>query len=174
MRATINPIANPTICDSVRIELHNASSPYALVDNTIGTINTNGLGSFLFSASTLGGSYYIVIKHRNALETWSAAPVTLTSGGTYDFTTAANKAFGSNQILLSAGFYGLYSGDISNGVTLGIQDGIIDINDYNVLQGGLYPTLTTYNVRDLTGDLVVESSDFSLIENCLGVVKSRP
>lgn len=176
MRATINPTVNPTVCDTVRIELHNASSPYSLVDNSIGTINTGGLGAFQFAAPSLGGSYYIVIKHRNALETWSAAPVTLTSGGTYDFTTAANKAFGSNQTQIAPGFFAIYSGDISNGVTLGIQDGIIDINDYNSLQSGLYPTLTTYNVRDLTGDLISESADYSLIENngVQNIAKARP
>lgn len=62
---------------------------------------------FTFAGTSLGQRFYIVVKHRNALETWSANPVTLSSGGTYDFSNAITKAFGSKQINVSAGVFAL-------------------------------------------------------------------
>ncbi len=61
------------------------------------------------------GSYYVVVRHRNHLDVMSAAKVDFSSGkGTYDFTTSANKAYGSqSQVLLSSGQYGLYTGDMN-------------------------------------------------------------
>lgn len=176
MRATIDPVVYPSICDTATIEFHNSTSPYALASSTVGTLLLNGLGAYQVNGTLLGGSYYIVIKHRNALETWSAAPVTLTSGATYDFTSAANKAYGSNQILMPSGAYAIYSGDITNGVTAGTHDGVINQSDFNELQSILYPTINAYNYHDLTGDKLIESADYSLIENNAkaGVAVAKP
>jgi hypothetical protein len=97
-------------------------------------------------------------------------------GSTYDFSTAANKAFGSNQVLLSAGVYGFWSGDVNNGTTGGLQDGNVDTSDFNHLEVGLSSFLVDYNYRDLTGDGLVESADYSLMENNVkaNVVRSKP
>ncbi|MBL0102877.1 MAG: hypothetical protein IPP51_03435 [Bacteroidetes bacterium] len=88
------------------------------------------------------------MKHRNALETWSATPVTLASSGTYDFTNAITKAYGSNLVFLGGTFYGIYSGDITNGVTPGVQDGIINEADFLELENSLNLFLTGYNIHD--------------------------
>lgn len=176
MRAALNPTLFPTICDSVKIELHNSVSPYALADYNLNTININGTGQFQLNTTALGQSFYLVVKHRNALETWSANPVSITSGGTYDFSTAANKAYGSNQALVGSGVYAIYNGDISNGTLGGSADGQINISDYNELQNSLGQFLAGYNYHDLTGDFQIESMDYSLMENNmnLNLVVKKP
>lgn len=176
MRAAVNPGLYPTLCDSVKIELHNAVAPYSLVDYNQGTINTNGTGQFLLPTTAIGQSFYLVVKHRNTLETWSANPVNITSGGTYDFSTSANKAYESNQVLVGPGVYAIYSGDISNGTTGGTADGQINTSDYNELQNTLGQFLSSYDYHDLTGDFQIESMDYSLMENNinLNLVVKKP
>jgi hypothetical protein len=60
----------------------------------------------------------------------------------------------------------VYSGDISNGLLHpGSQDGIIDVSDYTVLLNAMGQILIGISPEDITGDNVVESTDFLLIEN---------
>jgi len=82
------------IPDTVTVELRDTSPYYLLVDKTKIFINSDGNGSGNFAVD--GTPYYIVVKHRNGIETWSATPQTFISGTlTYDFTTAAaNNAYG--------------------------------------------------------------------------------
>ena len=85
--------------DTVTVELHNTSSPYALVESQKGVLNTSGVGTFGFTTAANGTPYYLVIKHRNAIETWSATAQSFTSSAlSYDFTTAATQAYGNNLI----------------------------------------------------------------------------
>ncbi|MBL8008845.1 MAG: hypothetical protein JNJ56_15090, partial [Ignavibacteria bacterium] len=75
------------------------------------------------------GNYYIVVKHRNSIETWSNVVALVRGDGSvyyYDFTTAACQAFGCNQILKGTK-YCIYSGD-SN------QDGIVDASDLSAVE----------------------------------------
>ncbi|MBK8363471.1 MAG: PKD domain-containing protein [Bacteroidetes bacterium] len=169
MRATVNPVLYPTLCDTLTMELHNTVSPYALSYLSKGTINVTGNGSFLFPTAAIGQQYYVVINHRNALQTWSANPVSVTSGGSYDFTTAAGNAFGSNQIQVSPGVFAIYSGDISNGISGGVADGQVTMADLNELQAFVTQFLNNYNYHDLNGDFSVESLDYSLMENNLNL-----
>lgn len=169
MRATVNPVLYPTLCDTLTMELHNTISPYALSYLSNGTINVTGNGSFVFPTTALGQQFYVVVNHRNALQTWSANPVTLTSGGTYDFSGSAASAFGSNQIQVSPGVFAIYSGDISNGTSGGVADGQVNISDLNELQSFVTQFLNNYNYHDLNGDFLVESLDYSLMENNLNL-----
>ena len=87
MTAVIDPVNKATTTDSITVSLAQSFSPYAIVASVKTTINTSGIGAFAFSSSLAGSSYYIVIKHRNSIETWSANPILLSSGGTtFDFT----------------------------------------------------------------------------------------
>jgi hypothetical protein len=136
--------ATSSQCDTISVEIHDGTT-----GNIIGTpvrtvLNTNGTAMASFPALT--GSHYIVIRHRNALETWSAAPVTMGDSVSYDFTTSASQAYGNNQVSVASGVFALWSGDLN-------QDGAIPL----ILFG--------YERSDLTGDGVVESSDYLLMEN---------
>ena len=72
--------------DSIRVELHDAVMPYGLVATANGILKTNGNLDVEFPPTLLNGSYYIVIKHRNSIETWSKYPVQLVNPTNYDFT----------------------------------------------------------------------------------------
>jgi hypothetical protein len=142
-------------------------SPFALLFSVKGTINTSGNGSFVFPTAR-AYSYYIVIKHRNALETWSASPVLLNAATiSYDFTTAANKAYGSNQKSLSGGVFGIYSGDVDH-------DGSISISDFSSVESKAGLFTSGYTVEDITGNLFVESADLSVVENNIGKALAKP
>jgi Putative metal-binding motif/FG-GAP-like repeat len=78
----MNP--DPNACDSVRIELRNASNPYAIVHTNQVILYRNGFASMPYYPAS--GSYYIVVKQRNGIETWSKNPVTFTGASVfYDF-----------------------------------------------------------------------------------------
>ena len=87
MTAVADPIGHPAVCDTIVVELHQPVAPYNLVATVKNTINTNGNGSFLFSSLPLS-SYYIVVTHRNTMETWSKNPVPFNSSSvSFDFTS---------------------------------------------------------------------------------------
>lgn len=75
---------NPSASDSVTVELHAAISPYAFVQSYQVVLYANGLVTLPSYPSN--GAYYIVVKSRNGIETWSKIPV-LFDGKTvfYDF-----------------------------------------------------------------------------------------
>lgn len=83
-----------TACDSITLELHDINSPYSTLYTTQALLNQDGTASFVFASAVTPGNYYFVVKHRNALQTWSALPIVF-NGSTvnYDFTTAADKAY---------------------------------------------------------------------------------
>jgi hypothetical protein len=158
--------ANVSDVDTVYVSVMN-SITYALVEKKAGILKTNGSLSVTFSASVLAGtSYFIKVNHRNALETWSSAAVLLTS--LYDFTSLQNKAYGNNMVqTYDAIGWAFYSGDISNAGTgaVGVQDGVMESQDYSDMENAIAISLTGYVYEDITGDGVVESSDYSIMQN---------
>ena len=155
----------PLVTDTVTVELHSASSPYALVDQAREVVNINGYATYEFYTAT-AGSYYIVVKHRNSLETWSSAPVAMTAGGNYnyDFTTAATQAYGSNMVY-KLGSYCMYSGDVD-------QDDIIDAFDLSLVENNIGNS--GYINPDVTGDDYVDGSDVATVENNQGIIVAAP
>lgn len=151
--------SSTTNVDLITVELR--STVGALVNTTTAMLHTDGTASAVFSV-TPNGSYYLVVKSRNAIETWSSVAQTL-SGATlsYDFTTALSKAYGQNMKLLETGVYGFYSGDLN-------QDGYIDIFDFPAYDtanqsGGIYDG--TYVVTDINGDGYVDIFDFPIYDS---------
>ncbi len=70
--------------DSVIVELHDAITPNGLVETDTKVLKVDGSIQLTFSSAILNGSYYIVVKHRNAIETWSKNPVTFSAITTFD------------------------------------------------------------------------------------------
>ena len=85
----------------------------------------------------------------------------------YDFTTAANKAYGNNEIdALNENIWSMYNGDLN-------QDGAIDANDYLLLDIDLQGFASGYYASDLNGDGTVDSSDFLILDaNIQGFISS--
>ena len=84
MAPAIDAAAYPTLADTITLSLAQPTSPYNLVYTDKKVVSTNGQVSFTFPLAILNQSYYLVIKHRNSLETWSKNPVLFNT---------ANKSF---------------------------------------------------------------------------------
>lgn len=154
------------IPDTVKIELRTASAPHELIDATDIVLNETGNASANFFYAANSSNYYVVLKHRNSIETWSKLPQQFIGGSlTYDFTTAAAQAYDDNMKLKGSKWC-IYGGEIANG------DQYIDGDDvtsaYNA-QG-----LAGYVIQDVTGDNYVDADDVTLIFNNQGVNKVVP
>jgi Putative metal-binding motif len=75
MYAALQDTLHPLNCDTVEVSLASASPPYAIIQSVTNVIQTNGFGTFNFTGAIQGRSYFIVIRHRNSLETWSKQPL---------------------------------------------------------------------------------------------------
>ena len=149
--------ASATDVDDVTVELRD-SITNALVVSTTARLKTDGTATATFVTAP-SGSFYIAVKHRNAIQTWSSAPQTVGATPlTYDFTTAANKAYGDNMIQLESGVYGFYSGDLN-------QDEAVDIFDFPLLFNDNDNFSSGYLSTDLNGDGAVDIFDFPLLLN---------
>jgi subtilisin-like proprotein convertase family protein len=157
--ATMNGAVSPSVCDTVMVKLANASAPYAFTDSVRSTISVNGTGVFIFPATVLGSSHYIIVKHRNSLETWSSSPVSFVSSPvSYNFSDAISKAYGNNMKPMGGNVFAIYSGDVN-------QDGAIESADYSEVENAIQQFIFVYHKDDITGDDVVESADYGLLEN---------
>jgi len=117
--------------DTVWAYLRNTTFPFAPVDSAKEILNSVTLKAGFQFMNAVTGTYYLQIKHRNALETWSSVGLLYTAGATFnqDFSFAKNMAFGSNQIQVDAAplTFAFWSGDVN-------QDGIIDAGDISLVE----------------------------------------
>ncbi len=169
MIATLDPILYPLVCDTIRVDLADENFPHGIVFSSIGQIGTNGIGTFAFPLSSNGNSYYLVIHHRNSLETWSSAPILVNNSFDYNFSASQSQAYGDNLVEVEPGIFALWSGDVN-------QDGLIDESDFTSVESQVINLGFGYYPSDLTGDGLIESSDYSLIENnyVLQLITMRP
>jgi hypothetical protein len=149
--------------DTVRAYLRNNFSPYNIADSAKAVVDSVSFdGSFLF-VNAASGTYYIVIKHRNSIETWSKAGGEIYNSGsplTFNFNLDSSKSYGNNVIRINSSplTYGIYSGDVNQNGTIDAQDlGIVDTDAYNFLNG--------YVRSDINGNNVVDAVDASITGN---------
>lgn len=168
--------------DTVRVYLRNNTAPYSIVDSAAAVINaTTFTGTFCFNYAP-SGTYYLQVRQRNHLETWSKSggeSYTAGSVNSYNFTTSSSQAYGSNQIL-SGSKYCMYGGDVAGGISSGeiynYQDGSIDAADLSAIDNDALNSLSGYYPSDVTGDDFVDSGDLSITDNnsLLSVFTARP
>jgi hypothetical protein len=147
------------VSDTVTVELRNTSPGYALVEQAKVVLNTSGNNAAVnFFTAADATNYYIVVKHRNSLQTWSATSQSF-SGGTlsYNFTTAQSQAFGSNMINVG-GEWCIYNGDV-------VIDEFIDGSDVSDVFNASNAGASGYIITDLTGDDFVDGTDVSICFN---------
>ncbi len=149
--------SDPNDVDTVKVSLMDTTT-LVLIESQTGILKTNGIVTCTFSQNVIGNAYYIKLNHRNALETWSSTPILMNSITTFDFTTALSKAYGNNMIEVPVGAFAFFSGDVN-------QDLSIDSIDIALIEISVYNTDIGYVVTDITGDGIVESSDWGLEEN---------
>lgn len=152
--------------DTLTMYLRNSSAPYNIADSAVSVIDSlTFTGNFVFN-NAASGSYYLVAKHLNTIETWSKDPgMTLSAGiNTFDFTSAAGQAFGNNQ-KISGIRYCIYSGDVN-------QDGFVNLNDITSVYNYASTFISGYQISDLTGDNVVNLNDLTIAYNNSGTFVS--
>lgn len=150
--------------DTVTIEIRDPSFPYSLLSSFKSRVDSVSLATFSVQSVPVGfgypGSMYIVVKHRNSIETWSRAVTRFSRGGFikyYSILDSASSAYGNNLKLVDS-TYCLYSGDVN-------QDKIIDLTDLIMVYEDAINFSTGYIVTDINGDNVVNSEDLNIVYN---------
>ena len=164
-----NGTSPSTIADTIVVELRNSTPPYGLAYSAKGTLSTNGTSNIVFPAGSLGNSYYLVIKHRNSIETWSTNPISILASTSYNFTSSITQAFGNNLSNMGNSKFAIFSGDIN-------QDGSVDFNDYPDLDISSSNGDLGYLPYDLNGDASVDFNDYPLLDinSSNGIIKLTP
>ncbi len=153
-----NPNTNSMLEDTVIIYLRNINSPYSVIDSSKGFLDSSGSGTLSFSKADNATNYYLVVIHRNSIETWSAKGLTFSANVlNYDFTTSSSQAFGNN-LKLKGAEYCIFSGDVN-------QDGLVDVEDHSLVDNAAGLFASGYIPEDVTGDNFIDISDMGLIED---------
>jgi hypothetical protein len=154
-------VSSSTITDSITVELRNELTTSTVEYTSKTTLGTDGEFTIIgIPPALIGNSYYMVIKHRNSIETWSQLPINITTYTYYDFSTAATQAYGGNQYEVEPDVWALYSGDIN-------QDWSIDAFDYILLDPDIIAGAFGYVDTDVTGDGVVDAFDYIILDGNL-------
>lgn len=148
--------------DTLQVELRNNFAPYNLFASARNFVNHNGDGSFYFPSANNGTNYFLVMKHRNSIQTWSKTPGQSFSSDllNYDFSTGTSQAYGSNLAVvdLLPSRFGIFTGDINQDESVDVSDIVLTYNDANIFLSGYVQT-------DVTGDNFVDASDVLLVYN---------
>lgn len=140
--------------DTVKAYIRSSVSPYGIIDSArsvVDSVNFNGNFRF-YNVPT--GVYYISVKHRNGLETWSKAggeSFTMNGVYMYDLTSSAAQAYGSNLTQVGSK-YCIYSGDVN-------QDNNIELSDIIAISNDILAFATGYENTDVNGDRIVDTFD---------------
>lgn len=154
------------IKDTITAYLRNLSLPFEITDSSKGVIDSiNFEGNFRFN-NAFSGTYYIVIKHRNSIETWSRAGGEIYISGNplfYDFTQDSSGTYGNNVIRIKDTplLYAIYNGDADQNGGVDLDDIVSTYNDATAFSSG-------YVLTDLTGDNLVSLSDILIAFNNSG------
>ncbi|MEP7145926.1 MAG: hypothetical protein ABI792_02830 [bacterium] len=146
--------------DTLKVYLRSSTFPYAIIDSASGTLDSISFSaSIQFRADLNSGSYYLVVRHRNSIETWSSNLVDYTFGSAvfYDFTTTPESAYGNNLKSID-GKWAIFSGDVN-------QDGFINLSDLIRVYNASVNFLTGYIPEDIDGNSIVNLSDILITYN---------
>ncbi len=146
--------------DTVRAYLRNISSPFSIVDSGKFLLDSVTFSGNVTFANAPTGTYYLEVKHRNSIETWSK------NGGesyvkgvafSYNFTSAVTQAYGNNLIHVLTKYCD-YSGDAD-------QDGSVDLADLAIIDNDASNFSIGYLSSDVDGNGFVDISDLSIADN---------
>lgn len=146
------------IADQIAIELHNAGN-YGIIEYSDPNVLLSTGGSAQVTIpSALTGSYYVTVKHRNSIETTSAAPVSFTSPAVNVAFEQPAGVYGGNLLQMTDGTFVMYGGDVN-------QDGAIDTADMTPVDNDSGNYLSGYLVTDMNGDGVADTADMTIVDN---------
>ncbi|MEO8664606.1 MAG: metallophosphoesterase [Ignavibacteria bacterium] len=144
--------------DTVNAYLRQIDPPYLYIDHSAGVIDSVSFeGQFMFENAP-DGDYYLVIDHRNSIETWSEFSLNVITSPRslhyYNFVSQQTSAFGNNLIKVDSvpNKFAIFSGDVN-------QDGFVNLSDIILITNDASNFTTGYAATDLTGDLIVNLND---------------
>lgn len=143
--------------DSIEIIIRNIFPPYDLVYSKKTLLDQLTLTARI-NRMFEPGTYYLVVKSRNSLETWSKPGGENFSNTefSYDFTPSSSQAYGSNM-LFKNGKYCLYSGNVNG-------DNIIDAEDLLMMDNEVYNYASGNSVANVNGDAIVDIDDMAICD----------
>jgi len=158
----IDGVSPSNEADSITIELYEVGDPTTVVESATVMLKTDGTTSVDFSpAIAASGTYYIAIRGRNIVETWSFNAIDFSSTTAYDFSTSSTQAYDDGLNLpmkeVTPGVWAFYSGDIN-------QDGAVDGLDMNEVETDASNLLFGYQFSDVTGDGASDGLDMNVVE----------
>jgi hypothetical protein len=168
--------AATTDVDIVTVELRSPSNLNVVAYSVSPILQANGSVQCVFPAGALGGSFYIVVKHRSSLPLWSANPVAMSNATALSFANNITNAYSGGSIApmktLVSGLYASRLGEL-------IEDGYLDALDYSSLETDIYSSQYggLYLLDgDLNGDSYVDASDYAVFDfnSKLGSYEQRP
>lgn len=153
-----NSTTNLMTTDTVMVYLAKSFTPYDKIDSAKIYLNATGNGTSIFSKAVWDSNYFIIIKHRNSIETWSASSQKFNAlENTYDFSADVSKAYGNN-LVKRGNKWCIYSGDIN-------QDGYVNSTDLMLINGDAFDFSSGYLPSDLTGDNFIDLHDLVICDN---------
>ena len=171
LQGLYDPTANHlSVNDVVSIVVKDNNAPFVTVDSVTAMLEPASmtatssyptLSPVKLSNLQSNNSYYIVVRHRNSLETWSSVWVpSYLDTINYDFSSSLSKAFGSNmkQVDNSPSVSAIVIGDVN-------QDGTIDGSDLSMIDNDISDFASGYRVTDLNGDEFIDASDAAIADN---------
>ncbi len=156
-----NSGTNQTVSDTLKIYLRNGSAPYAIADSAKSVMTSDGDCNFIFANASNGVPYYIEVRHRNSIETWSKTAQQFTGNNlNYNFSSSDAAAYGDNQIQVdnTPVIYAIYSADVN-------QDGTIDLTDGSLIDNDAFNFASGYLPTDVNGDGVIDLADAVYADN---------
>ncbi len=145
--------------DTIKAFLRNSNSPYSITDSSSGILDSVTFKAGLVFRNAVSGNYYLEIRHRNCVNTWSKYSLNYSSckNPLYDFTVSSDMAMGDNLISLN-NKYCLYSGDVN-------KDGRIDMFDIGDIYNAQANFEEGYSQSDVNGDSHIDLNDLSITFN---------
>ena len=146
-----------TDVDSITVEFRDTVVTSNVLYSQSGVLSTSGYCTIEIPSTMFGNRYYVVVKHRNSIQAWSATSVIMNAFVTgYNFTIPAN-VYGGNVVEVepNSGWFGLYSGDMN-------QDEFIDPFDYGIYSDDNNNFAYGYYATDLNGDGFVDPFDYAI------------
>ena len=145
--------------DTIRAYLRNSNSPFAISDSSAGIIDSLTFYTGLVFRNAVSGNYYLEIRHRNCINTWSKYCLNYSSckNPEYDFTVSSDQAMGDNMTEIN-NKYCIYSGDVN-------KDNRIDMLDIGDIYNAQANFLEGYTPSDVNGDSHIDLNDLSITFN---------
>ncbi|MEO8664068.1 MAG: SBBP repeat-containing protein [Ignavibacteria bacterium] len=161
---TLSDVSSSTttssLIDTATIEIRSSVSPYNVIKSYTNGIMNEGVSNGEFCSEDLdtSQSYYLVIKHRNSIETWSANPVQITGDSLfYSFSTNQSQAYGNN-LYFDGTRWLIYRGDCN-------QDGVVNLADVLQVYNAATNFVNGYTVTDVNDDQTVNLTDIIITSN---------